>query len=179
MNLDYTPVPILPKFVRIVVNKILSRDLYPTLRQLIPLSTSEKNIEKKILEEQVKHKDLAMKVKNETGVVLGEDPEILPDTLEEVEILYGTNIKTAGEIAAQLATELTLKWNNFEDAIFRRCVNDLVTLGMAVVKRSNDPNEGIKTNYVDPVMFIHSYTEDPGFEELKYAGNIKKITIQN
>ncbi len=177
MNLDYTPVPILPKFVRIVVNKILSRGLYPNLEAVDPLSTSEKNIEKKILEEQVKHKDLAMKVKNETGVVLGEDPEKLPDTLEEVEILYGTNIKTAGEIAAQLATELTLKWNNFEDAIFRRCVNDLVTLGMAVVKRSNDPNEGIKTNYVDPVMFIHSYTEDPGFEELKYAGNIKKISI--
>lgn len=177
MNLDYTPVPILPKFVRIVVNKILSRGLYPNLEAVDPLSTSEKNIEKKILEEQVKHKDLAMKVKNETGVVLGEDPEKLPDTLEEVEILYGTNIKTAGEIAAQLATELTLKWNNFEDAIFRRCVNDLVTLGMAVVKRSNDPNEGIKTNYVDPVMFIHSYTEDPGFEELKYAGHIKKISI--
>lgn len=177
MNLDYTPVPILPKFVRIVVNKILSRGLYPNLEAVDPLSTSEKNIEKRILEEQVKHKDLAMKVKNETGVVLGEDPEKLPDTLEEVEILYGTNIKTAGEIAAQLATELTLKWNNFEDAIFRRCVNDLVTLGMAVVKRSNDPNEGIKTNYVDPVMFIHSYTEDPGFEELKYAGHIKKISI--
>ena len=55
-----------------------------------------------------------------------------------------------------------MQWNNFEDAIFRRSVNDLVTLGMAVVKRSNDPNIGIKTSYVDPVMFIHNYTEDPG-----------------
>lgn len=177
MNLDYTPVPILPKFVRIVVNKILSRGLYPNLEAVDPLSSSEKNIEKQILQEQVKHKDLAMKIKEESGVVLGQDPEKLPDTQEEVEILYGTNIKTAGEVAAQLATELTLKWNNFEDAIFRRCVNDLVTLGMAVVKRSNDPNEGIKTNYVDPVMFIHSYTEDPGFEELNYAGHIKKVSI--
>lgn len=177
MNLDYTPVPILPKFVRIVVNKILSRGLYPNLEAVDPLSSSEKNIEKQILQEQVKHKDLAMKIKEESGVVLGQDPETLPDTQEEVEILYGTNIKTAGEVAAQLATELTLKWNNFEDAIFRRCVNDLVTLGMAVVKRSNDPNEGIKTNYVDPVMFIHSYTEDPGFEELNYAGHIKKVSI--
>tara|TARA_R100001510_G_scaffold57647_1_gene66619 strand:+ start:172 stop:2607 length:2436 start_codon:yes stop_codon:yes gene_type:complete len=177
MNLDYTPVPILPKFVRIVVNKILSRRLYPNLEAVDPLSSSEKNIEKKILEEQVKNKELAMKVKDETGIVLGEDPEKLPDTVEEVEILYGTNIKTAGEVAAQLATELTLKWNNFEDAIFRRCVNDLVTLGMAVVKRSNDPNEGIKTNYVDPVMFIHNYTEDPGFEEMTYAGHIKKVSI--
>ena len=177
MNLDFTPVPILPKFVRIVVNKILSRRLYPNLEAVDPLSTSEKNNEKRMLEVQVENKEMAMKVKEETGIVLGADPETLPDTKEEVEILYGLNIKTAGEVAAQLATELTLKWNNFEDAIFRRCVNDLVTLGMAVVKRSNDPNEGIKTSYVDPVMFIHSYTEDPGFEELNYAGHIKKVSI--
>lgn len=177
MNLDYTPVPILPKFVRIVVNKILSRGLYPNLEAVDPLSSSEKNDQKRLLEVQVENKEMAMKVKQETGIVLGEDPEKLPDTKEEVEILYGTNIKTAGEVAAQLATELTLQWNNFEDAIFRRCVNDLVTLGMAVVKRSNDPNQGIKTNYVDPTMFIHNYTEDPGFEDLTYAGHIKKVTI--
>ena len=177
MNLDYTPVAILPKFVRIVVNKILSSNLYPNLEAVDPLSTSEKNNQKRMLEVQVEHKEMAMKIKEETGIVLDQDPEDLPDTKEEVEILYGTNIKTAGEVAAQLATELTLKWNNFEDAIFRRCVNDLVTLGMAVVKRSNDPNQGIKTNYVDPAMFIHSYSEDPGFEELNYAGHIKKVTI--
>jgi len=177
MNLDYTPVPILPKFVRIVVNKILSRGLYPNLEAVDPISSSEKNMQKRALEVQVENKEMAMKVKEETGIVIGEDPEKLPDTKEEVEILYGTNIKTAGEIAAQLATELTLSWNNFEDGIFRRCVNDLVTLGMAAVKRSNDPNYGIKTNYVDPSMFIHNYTEDPGFEELTYAGHIKKINI--
>ena len=58
---------------------------------------------------------------------------------------------------------MTLSWNNFNDNIFRRVVNDLVMpCGMAVVKRSNDPNYGIKESYVDPVnMFIHSYTEDP------------------
>ncbi len=62
----------------------------------------------------------------------------------------GTNIKTDAEIAAQIATNMTLSWNNFNDNIFRRCVNDLATFGMAVVKRSNDPNYGIKTDYVDP-----------------------------
>ncbi len=177
MNLDYTPVPILPKFVRIVVNKILSRGLYPNLEAVDPISTSEKNKKKRLIEVQVENKQMSLDLKEQTGIVLGEDPEKLPDTKEEAEILFGTNIKSSGEIAAQLATELTLQWNNFEDAIFRRSVNDLVTLGMAVVKRSNDPNIGIKTSYVDPVMFIHNYTEDPGFEELNYAGHIKKISI--
>ena len=76
------------------------------------------------------------------GLVLDEDPEKLPDTLEEAEILIETNVKTDAEIAAQVATNLTLNWNNFNDNTYRRAVNDLTSLGMSVVKRSNDPNYG-------------------------------------
>ena len=177
MNLDYTPVPILPKFVRIVVNKILSREPYPNLEAVDPLSNSEKNKQKRFLRAQVENKELLKKFKENTGMTFGQDPDALPDNQEEVDVLYGENIKTGGEVAAQIATNLTLSWNNFNDSIFRRCVNDLVVLGMSVVKRSNDPNQGIKTSYVDPSLFIHSYTEDYGMNDLNYAGHIKKISI--
>ena len=178
MNLDYTPVPILPKFVRVVVNKILSRNPYPNLEAVDPLSSSEKDKKKKRLQIQVEAKRQLQKLKENTGIVLGEDPDSLPDSLEESEIFLGTNTKTDAEIAAQIGTNMTLSWNGFTDNVFRRCVNDLVALGMAVVKRSNDPNEGIKTNYVDPTKFIHSYTEDPSFGDLIYAGHIKTVSIQ-
>ena len=168
LNMDYTPVPILPKFVRVVVNKILSRNPYPNLEAIDPLSSSEKNDKKRKLEIQVEAK---------TGMVIGQDPDTLPDTLEEAEILIGANVKTDAEIAAQIGTNMTLSWNNFNDGVFRRNVNDLVALGLAVVKRSNDPNEGIKTEYVDPCAFIHSYTEDPSFEDLIYAGHVKRMSI--
>tara|TARA_B110000503_G_scaffold48158_1_gene78413 strand:+ start:11542 stop:13980 length:2439 start_codon:yes stop_codon:yes gene_type:complete len=178
LNMDYTPVPILPKFVRIVVNKILSVNPYPNLEAVDPLSSSEKNEKKKKVLMQVASKGKLKELKEKTGVVLDMDPDSIPDTPEEAEILFDTNIKSDGEISAQLGTELTLTWNNFVDNTFRRCVNDLATLGMSVVKRSNDPNEGIKTSYVDPCMFIHSHTEDPNFDDLIYAGHIKKISIQ-
>ena len=55
---------------------------------------------------------------------------------------------------------------------------DIVSLGMAVVKRNNDPNKGIDIEYVDPATFLHSYTEDPNFGDLVYAGHIKRIPIQ-
>ena len=178
MNLDYTPVPILPKFVRVVVNKILSRNPYPNLEAVDPLSSSEKNNKKRRVEIQVEAKKQLQQLKQNTGMVIGDDPDKLPDTLEEAEILLGTNVKTDAEIAAQIGTNMTLSWNNFNDNILRRCVNDLVSLGMSVVKRTNDPNEGIKTDYVDPARFIHSYTEDPGFNDMIYAGHIKTISIQ-
>ena len=178
LNLDYTPVPILPKFVRVVANKILSRNPYPNLEAVDPLSSSEKNNKKRRIEIQVEAKKQLQQLKENTGMVIGEDPDKLPDTLEEAEILLGTNVKTDAEIAAQIGTNMTLSWNSFNDNVFRRCVNDLVALGMSVVKRSNDPNEGIKTEYVDPTSFIHSYTEDPGFNDMMYAGHIKTISIQ-
>lgn len=178
MNLDYTPVPVLPKFVRVVVNKILSRAPYPNLEAIDPLSSSEKNRKKRKVEIQIQQKEQLLKLKQSTGVVLDIDPENLPDSEEESDIFLGTNVKTDAEIAAQIGTNLTLSWNNFIDSTFRRCVNDLVALGMAVVKRSNDPNEGIKTEYVDPTKFIHSYTEDPSFDDLIYAGHVKTVSIQ-
>ena len=73
---------------------------------------------------------------------------------------------------------MTLKWNDFNDSTYRRCVNDIATLGMAVTKRSNDPNYGIKVDYVDPKNFVHSYTEDPNFGDIVYAGHVKRISLQ-
>jgi len=179
VNLDYTPVPILPKFAKIVGNKILSRNPYPNLEAIDPISSSEKNKEKQRIKVQVQIRPELEALKAETGgLVLDKDPAELPETLEEAEIFLETNLKTDAEIAAQIGTNLTLSWNNFNDDIYRRAVNDLVSLGMAVVKRSNDPNYGIKTDYVDPCMFIHSYTEDPGMNDLTYAGHIKRISIQ-
>ena len=178
LNLDYTPVPILPKFVRIVVNKILSRNPYPNLEAVDPLSSSEKNKQKQRIRTQVAIKKELQELKSETGgLELDINPDQLPDTLEEAEIFLDTNIKTDAEVAAQVATNMTLSWCNFNDSVYRRCVNDLAAIGIAVTKRSNDPNYGIKVDYIDPLNFVHSYTEDPFFEDVIYAGHVKEITI--
>ena len=177
LNLDFTPVPILPKFVRIVVNKILSSEPYPNLEAVDPLSASEKDAERRKVKMLVQNKDKISQIKDKVGVDLAQGQDI-PETLEEAEIFLETNIKSASEVAAQVATNMTLKWNDFNDSIYRRCVNDITTLGMAVTKRSNDPNYGIKVDYVDPKNFVHSYTEDPNFGDIVYAGHVKRISLQ-
>jgi hypothetical protein len=178
MNLDYTPVPVLPKFVRVVVNKILSRNMHPNVEAVDPLSSSEKDREKNIMKNKVQARPQMLALEEKMGApVLDMPAEQIPETLEEAEILMDTNLKTDAEIAAQIATDTTLQWNNFEDNTYRRCINDLTSLGMAVVKRSNDPNYGIKLDYVDPIHFIHSYTEDPNFEDITYAGHVREVTL--
>lgn len=178
LNLDFTPVPILPKFVRIVVNKILSLNPYPNLEAVDPLSSSEKDKERRKIEMMIQAKRELAKIEEKTGVSVGMSSKDIPETLEEAEIFIGNNIKSSSEIAAQIATNLTLEWNDFNEAILRRAVNDLAVLGMAVVKRDNDPQYGLKTSYVDPINFVHSFTEDPNFGDLVYAGHVKHIPIQ-
>lgn len=178
INIDYTPVPVLPKFVKIMVNKVLSREPYPNLEAIDPFSSSKKQKEKERIQDQINNKQQLLQFKELTGTILDYEPSQLPDTDEEAEIFIGNNIKSDAEIAAQIATNMTLSWNNFNDGTFRRCVNDLVALGMCVVKRNNDPNYGIATSYVDPKDFIHSNTDDPYFSDLVYAGHVKSMPIQ-
>ena len=178
LNLDFTPVPILPKFSRIVVNNVLARSPYPNVEAIDPLSSSYKDLEKKKMEAEVIAREELKKLKEKTGMTVSKDPKDIPETLEEAEIFMGTSIKTDAEVAAQLGANMTLQWNEFNDTTFRRCVEDLTVLGMAVVKRDNDPNYGITTSYVDPIDFVHSHTEDPNFSDVVYAGHVKKISIQ-
>ena len=176
LNLDFTPVPILPKFVRIVVNKILSKKPYPNLEAVDPLSSSEKDMQRRKVEMQILAKEKTAAIAEKLGKGDAKTKNV-PETLEEAQIFADNNIKSSGEIAAQIATSMTLEWNEFDDNIYRRAVLDLVRYGIGVVKRSNDPNYGIVEEYVDPDKFIHSYTEDPNFSDLIYAGHIKTISI--
>ena len=180
LNLDFSPVPVLPKFVRIVANKILSLNPYPNLEAVDPLSSTEKDKMREELLFDMENKDSLEKIEQDTGEQMSSIPvDQLPETSEEAEIYMANNIKTAAEVAAQVATNLTLEWNDFNDSTYRRVVHDLVECGIGVVKRENDPSYGITTRYVDPAAFIHSHTEDPGLNDLVYAGEARKITIQD
>ena len=179
LNMDFSPVPVLPKFAKIVTNKVLSRNMYPNIEAIDPLSTSFRDKEKKKIQMLVKNRQLLMDLKKSHGLVVNQDPESIPETLEEAEIFLGTNVKIDAEVAAQLATQATLVWNKFNETTFRRAVGDLVSCGMSVVKRSNDPSYGITLKYVDPKDFVHSYTEDPNFSDISYAGSVSRVSISD
>ena len=113
---------------------------------------------------EVKNREMLAQLEQQ-GVDIKTNLSQIPDTPEEAEIFMDVNIKTAAEIAAQVGTNITLEWNDFDQRVYRRAVTDLVTCGMGVIKRSNDPNYGIKEEYIDR-YFFHSYTEDPTFSDL-------------
>lgn len=178
LNIDWSPVPIVPKFVRIVVNRVLSRKPYPAVEALDPVSKQEQELKRAKLESAIENR-VEFKEAKELGLELEIDPDSVPESSEEAEIFMEQNIRTNAEIAAQMATALTLDWNDFNQNIYRRNIEDLVVCGMGVVKRCNDPNYGITTEYVDPANFLHSYTEDPLMNDIVYGGHVKRMSIMD
>lgn len=177
LNIDWSPVPIIPKFVRVVVNRILSRKPYPSVEALDPVSIAERDKKRASIEVAIENKEKYQGAKK-LGLNMEVDPDTLPDSTEEAEIFMDSNLKTNAEIAAQMGAALTLDWTDFEEKVYRRAVTDLVTVGLAVSKRENDPNYGINVKYVDPMYFLHSYTEDPTMSDLVYGAHINRISIQ-
>ena len=110
LSLDWTPVPIIPKFVKIVVNKILSANMSPNIEAIDPVSKTERDRKKAKVRFQVENKD-AISEARDLGLDVGVDADRLPQSSEEAEILLQGTLKTDAEIAAQLATRLTFAWN--------------------------------------------------------------------
>lgn len=176
LNLDWTPVPIIPKFVDIVIDKTLDRKPRPNLKAIDPISLTEKDNQKAKILAAMAEKDL-IRMAQEAGLQTDIDVSKLPDSTDELEIFKNSTIKTDGEVAAQIGAAITLQWNDFDETVLRQLVRDLVECGMAVPMRYNDPLYGIIEKRVKPERFIHSYTEDSMFGDIHYGGHIEQVTL--
>ena len=177
LNLDWTPVPIIPKFVDIVVNGISER-----LYDVKAYSQDPYGVAKRTEYMQSVLGDMATKEMNDFsmenfGVNLYQnDPETLPETKEELELHMQLTYKQAVEIAEEQAINVLMNGNNY-DLIQKRFYYDLTVLGIGAVKTSFNTSEGVTIDYVDPADLVYSYTESPYFEDVYYVGEVKTIPI--
>ena len=177
LNLDWTPVPIIPKFVDIVVNGISERAF-----EIKAYSQDEYGVSKRTEYMQSILDDMAAKemndfVANEFGINLYQnDPQTLPENNEELELHMQLNYKQAVEIAEEQAINVLLEGNNY-DLIKKRLYYDLTVLGIGAVKTDFTTSEGVTVSYVDPADLVYSYTESPYFDDIYYVGEVKTIPI--
>jgi hypothetical protein len=177
LNLDWTPVPIIPKFVDIVVNGIAER-----VYDIKAYSQDPNGVAKRTEYMESILGDMAAKEMNdfaaeEFGMNLYEnDPETLPQTQEELELHMQLTYKQAVEIAEEQAIKVLMEGNNY-DLIKKQFFYDLTVLGIGAVKTSFNTSEGVVIDYVDPANLVYSYTESPYFDDIYYVGEVKTIPI--
>ena len=178
LNLDWKPVPILSKFVDIVVNGISAKAYDIKAYAQDPSSIKKRTDYASMLYEDMVAKEYLDSLKQTLGINLYQTPNIdtVPESKDELELHMQLSYKQSVEIAEEEAIASVLAQNKF-DLTRRRLNMDLTVLGMAVAKTSFNTAEGITVDYVDPAYVVYSYTEDPNFDDVYYVGEVKSITI--
>ena len=177
LNLDWTPVPILPKFVDIVVNGMSNRLFKAKAQAQDALSQAKKNKYQDMVEGQMLSKDILTIIKDESGVdPFVMPPEELPSNDEELSLYMNLHYKPAIEIAEEEAIDTIFEENNYYD-LRKRLDYDLTVVGIGVAKHEFLPGAGVKLSYVDPANVVYSYTEDPHFKDCFYWGEVKTVPL--
>jgi hypothetical protein len=177
MNLDWTPVPIIPKFIDIVVNGMSDRMFDVKAYAQDAMSAEKRNSYQDTIEADMVSKDLLNMAKNEFGIdAFNVPPDQLPENDEELQLHMQLNYKASIELAEEAAINTILSENKYED-IRKRVLYDITTLGVGSVKHEFLPGAGIVAKYVDPANLVYSYTEDPNFNDCFYWGEVKTVPI--
>ena len=177
LNLDWTPVPILPKFVDIVVNGMQDREFKVKAYAQDALSQAKRSKYQDMIEGQMAAKDILTTIQEQTGVdPFIMDPDELPSSDEELSLYMNLNYKPAIEIAEEEAIDTMFAENHYDD-IRKQLDYDSTVVGMSVAKHEFLPGAGVQISYVDPANVVYSYTEDPHFKDCFYWGEIKTLPI--
>lgn len=177
LNLDWTPVPIIPKFVDVVVNGMSDRLFKAKAYSQDAMSQAKRSKYQEMIEMQMAAKDIMEIVQEKTNVnTFMDDPEKLPKDEEELSLYMQINYKPAIEIAEEEAIDTIFAENHYDD-IRKRIDYDATVIGIGVAKHEFLQGEGVKISYVDPANIVYSYTEDPYFRDCFYWGEIKTMAI--
>ena len=179
LNLDWKPVPIIPKFVDIVVNGINERLYDIKAFSIDALSAKKRTDYIEAMLEDMKFKSFKSNVQQQTGInTFNNDPENLPENEEELSVHMQLDYKQSIEIAEEEAIANVMQLNKF-DLIKKRLDYDLTVLGIAATKNSFNTAEGIKLEYIDPTNLVYSYSESPYFDDLYYVGEVRRIQLKD
>jgi hypothetical protein len=177
LNLDWKPVPILSKFVDIVVNGIADRSFDLTAYSQDPYGVSKRTKYMESIIRDLQTEELNLFAQEQFGINLFENnPDKLPDGQEELDLHMQLSYKQGIEIAEEEAINTMFDENKY-DLTKKRYYYDITTLGIGAVKNNFTESEGVTVEYVDPAYLIYSYTEDPYFQDIYYAGEVKFVPL--
>ena len=177
LNLDWKPVPIISKFVDIVVNGIAERTYDIKAYSQDPYGVAKRTEYMESILLDMRTREYNDKVAATFGINMYEnDPATLPETEEELQLHMQLNYKQAVELAEEQAINVLLEGSRYEQ-IKKRFFYDLTVLGIGATKTSFNTSQGAVVEYVDPAQLVYSHTDSPYFDDIYYVGEVKEIPI--
>jgi len=178
LNLDWKPVPIIPKFVDIVVNGISQRSYEVKTFAQDPESMRKRTQYAQNIIDDIETARYNEAVQETFGIDIrkSKDTKDAPKSIDELGTHMQLNYKQSIEIAEEELINQILDKNKYH-LVRKRLNYDLTVLGIAATKTTFNRSEGITIDYVDPANMVWSYTDDPNFEDLYYVGEVKNISL--
>jgi hypothetical protein len=178
LNLDWKPVPIIPKFVDIIVNGMSQRVFDIKAFAQDPESLKQRTKYADAIMRDMYAKEMIQATKEATGLDFfnSADPNNIPETQEDLDLHMQLSYKQSIEIAEEEAIDNVLQANKYE-LVKRRVIEDLTVIGIGATKTTFNLANGIDIDYVDPANLVYSYTDDPNFEDIYYVGEVKSMSL--
>jgi len=177
LNLDWKPIPIIPKFVDILVNGMTERMYDIKAYAQDPFGVEKRTKYMEAILKDMRSKNLNDYAMQAFGVNLySSDPKQLPESEEELKLHMQLSYKQGVELAEEQAINVLLQGNNY-DLIRKRFYYDLAVLGIGATKTTFNTSEGVVVDYVDPADLVYSYTDSPYFDDIYYVGEVKHIPV--
>jgi hypothetical protein len=179
LNLDWKPIPVLSKFVDIVVNGMTDKGYEIKSFASDPFAIKQRTqfVFDAIKDMQSRKQIEALNEATGQNFFSSINPDALPQNEEELELYMQLSYKQSIEIAEEELIDNVLNYNKY-DEVKKRLAYDLVVLGISAVKTDFNLANGITVDYVDPANLVYSYTEDPNFEDIYYVGEMKSMSLQ-
>ncbi len=175
LNIDWSPVSIVPKFVDVIVNGMVNQEYDVKAKSIDPIAANKRLEKKKQMLGDMLSKDFLESLEDETGIPLSPNGFVAQSS-EEVDMFMALNYKQNVEIALEKAIEYTLDKNDF-DEVKRYMIRDLVVLGLCAAKVDLLPTSGVKIRHVDPANLITSFSAKPDYKNIRHAGEVYSMTI--
>ena len=177
LNLDWKPVPVISKFVDIVVNGMSQRNYDINAYAQDPACSKVRTEYARNLMVDIEAKDYLTQAQNLLGIsAFSQDPINAPQDKEELEVHLQMDFKQSVEVAEEEVINNILDKNKFD--LTRQRINyDLTILGIGCVKTTWNKSQGVVVDYVDPAALVYSYSNDPNFEDLYYVGEVKSVYL--
>jgi len=175
LNIDWSPVSIVPKFVDVIVNGMVNQEYDVKAKSIDPVAANKRLEKKKQMLGDMLSKDFLESLEDETGIPLSPNGFVAQSS-EEVDMFMALNYKQNVEIALEKAIEYTLDKNDF-DEVKRYMIRDLVVLGLCAAKVDLSPISGVKIRHVDPANLITSFSAKPDYKNIRHAGEVYSMTI--
>jgi len=177
LSIDFTILPIVPKFRRIAVGKLMESDYNILATPVDPLAVDETQAAYAEQKAKVLMREMAAQI----------DPELLqapalqanpgePLDMEELEMQAPYTFKHQAATEAEMGIQLIFNLNDITECR-KRVIEELFDVGYAGYREWIDENNTVRFRSIRPDNLVVSYCRNPDFSDKFYAGEVIEMTI--